>query len=449
MAIKTVDVLPEMTIGMFSINGKARETQASFDARVRHFFGPVGEQFIEGVQQGRLDEDSRRDYKGLIDPYFFAAFADAFKVPDGLTPRGFYSQAGEIAMSVVAHLARLTKIDDFKDPFLDEMNPHAPSPTDLLFHLARLNQGRNPKLDFSTKKHFLLLNIAASFEATSESDPIKDVLSDMQFEMNKSLYYRGRDGFREQCVVYAYHDPLTNRFLGFTGDKPEVDLNKRLLRHEYDAHVIEKVGRVYTIRNSKDPVSATEKAIAEAFDHNGVIRPQDVKDNMRMTFVALEGNLSSSEVQRRKQVGIVHKRVLAFLQGYKGIRKIVPHDRVDNSRGQSRISWKRDDVYLHDTCVPLEFVTIREPDYLNYRLEIGHVDPETGLYKGSAHRLYDIRRNAPGAILLLQEVLSPEQAMRALAVKSIETAEDIRRIGEVRAPGYNPRDLVRIAIGGR
>lgn len=436
--VKIVDSLPEMTIGMFNTNnGKEnRDARAAFDARVRYFAGPAGEEFMEGVQKGRLTSDARRDYKGTINPHFFAAFANTFKVPDGFTPEGFYRQVGRIALDVVRDLADLTGLSVSKDPFMDEMHPHSPSPTDLLYHLARLNQGRNVTLDTNVKRHFILVNIAASVGSTSESAPIDDALVNIQFEMDKRLYYRGEDGYREPYQVYTYHDLETNSFLDFAGANPEVSPDKRLLKQEFTAHRIGKVGLVYTIRNSKDPVSAVKKVIAEAHDHDGVMRPQSVKDNLRMTFVALEGNLP--ENQRVRQIERVHRRVLVFIRGYKDIRKIVSHNRVDNGRGQADIRWKRDDLYLEDTCVPLELVVVREGDYYDQTLEVGVVDPENGLYQGAAHPLYSIRKDVYPAIILLQDQLSAAEIMKALAAKSQQNGEDLKHIYEVEVPFYHP-----------
>lgn len=433
---------------MFHLDGGSRDARAAFDARVRYFYGQAGEEFIEGVQQGKLTADSRHDFRGTINGHFFSAVQQTFKLPKTVTPESFYDDAGKTAMRVVSDLAELTGLSISQDPFVDEINPHPPSPIDLLYHLARLGQGRDVDLDFNVRRHFLLQQISASIEAVSSID-MRDILSDMQFRLNEKLYYRGEEGHHERYTAYSYHDPETNYFIGFAPDDAQPAGGSRLYVHQYRARRIEGVGLVYTIRNPKEPEAATKKAIAKAYYNGGIVKPQSVEDRMRMTFVALEGNLPKRNKGKTDQVGRVHKTVLGFMHQYKPIKKIVLEDQVDGDRGQGGMTWKRDKIHFYDTLVPLELVVVGESDHYNQTYAVGTLDPETNFYGGrdTAHKLYEPRRDEPVAQLVLPESLHGRDIHQALVARNHEIAEELKHMAEVSR--YHPRQHLEELKNGR
>lgn len=435
--IRMKEALPPIRSEMFELEGGSRDARAAFEARVRYFVGPTGEEFIEGVRQGRLTASSRQHFKTEVNSYFFSAFQQTFKLPKTVTPESFYDEAGKTAIRVVSGLADLTGLSISQDPFVDEINPHPPSPIDLVYHLAHLGQGRDVDLDFNVRRHFLLSQISASIEAIS-SVGIRDILSDMQFSLNERLYYKGEEGHHERYTAYSYHDPETNYFIGFARGDVQPDIGSRVYVHEFRARRIEGVGLVYTIRNPKEPEAATKKAIAKADSNGGIIKPDSVEDRMRMTVVALEGNLPKGNKGRTDQVKRVHKRVLGFMREYKPIKKIVPENQVDGDRGQGGMSWKRDKIYFYDTSA-LELVVVGESDHYNQTYAVGGVDPETGFYKGkdTSHKLYEPRKDEPAAIRLLPESLHHKDIHQALVARQHEIAEALKRMAEVSS--YDPR----------
>lgn len=440
--------VPLVTLGVFS--PEMEDAKVPFGRLIKHFYGPAGEEFIQSVQQGDLPASARHDFRSRVDVHFFNALKDGYQFPDSVTPQTFYSDAGAVALAVVNHLADLTGLSVSHDPLADEVSPNPPSPTDLLYYLARTNQGVDPRLEYGIRRHIGLLHIAAGLESNSGNGVVRDVLSDLQFAFNEDLYHKGMEGHKEPHDAYTYHDPETNRFLGFVS--PESVNNyrgaNRILRHHFEARRIQDNGLVYTRGREKDLRAATEKAIAKAYDNGGVVRPEDVEDFLGYKAVLLTGTdnnesrdknlatlvihpilealLKDSSLQPTDERVQVFNKYLLVIDRHRKIKTLVLENEVDKDRGQGAVNQIRGKIGLFNVPVPIEFIVTSEGDYYNQVYEVGEVNPQTGIHGGQAHDIYILRRSRKAVEVVQPQSISGVNNQAALKRRSREISEGLK-----------------------
>lgn len=449
--MSVVETLPPIAVDMFRPEGRSRETDAAFNVLVDHFYGPAGQEFAEGLRTGRLHSSSKDEFAERINTHFFNAVKDTYHTS---FPMSLYRQSRGVALEVVQEVANKVGLGIARNPLKDEIATPSPRPIDLFYHVARIESlEENPdgrRLGFDARRHFLLLNIAASIEAASGNGVAEEELDSLQTILDDHLYYKGDLGYVETYRTYTLHDADTNRFLAFAGNShPRIPReNERLLYHEFNARRIERVGLVDSLVRRKDLRSATIKALSKAVRNGGIVKPQYVEDHMGLRLVALEGDVSSTPNTLHSQVDRVSKSVMKAIRRHKRIERVEQDDHVDSERGQGTVIFRRKKLYFKDVAIPLELMVFSEPDFYNQEYEVGVKDSETGLFDGPAHKLYKLGRIADCAGLLLPCNIYRVNHHLGIVTSMEAQVEQLKTMAEVKVSAYFPQQRQAELLAG-
>lgn len=442
--------VPQLTLEMLKPDGRSASSDESYRARIRLEYGDAGQEFSESLLNGKPAGDLISEYRERIGTHFFNFLAHTFGIPVSET-RVVYRDSRSVALGVVeGALKRI--LPRASNLFKDEVTTNSDEPIDFFYDLARAQNGQvTPRLEYDLRRHFILFNTDIELIAKSGNGQIGRDLADYQRLFDTRLYYRGLEGHDEEYSVYAYHDKETNRFLRLAGKWPRVPRgSERLLFHAYTARRIEGIGLVNTNIRQKNLEAATEKTLAKAHDpkNRGVINVDEVEDLAGFRWVALEEDMRRSG-RSKKQREFVRDRVNSEIQASNRGVIIKPEDSVDSGRGQSKIVFGRDKIFSEGSTVPIENIFFAFGDFLDQEYEVGTKDPETEIYNGRSHRLFDLRRIKPILPYLFTYSIHRINTEAALLRRMEEVVEEIRYEAELTLIDDPRNALEHIRNGGR
>lgn len=380
------------------------------------WYRPEGRSFETNFQLGRVmagffGEDAIRLCRGLaagttlskeeaeaMDVRFLESSRKIYNLPDRVDPQQFYLQQNKGAIEAIQYFGRLVPelAADFE--LKDEAIRLSERPSDLLELLASQPPNIDPRLAYEVRRHAVLIYQLGMINARTLNVKLQTVLSDVQSILNDKLY-EGPLGYGERISWESFHDDETNEVVGFPDHNDRKPLTAHLKRMSFGVRRIRDVGIVYTNDRKKDDTVAIVKSWVKALRNSGTIHMDDaVQDSIGMTFVLMEGDATPEQladlVVSVIKAGIESRIEFNHRRQLPNIASVETDDVVDGDHGQAcKASFDaRRKIWLEGIPTPIEVMFSGRETHLNYRLEVGTRNPETGLYEGRGHPLFELRR---------------------------------------------------------
>lgn len=396
--VETGELRP-ITIGMFGSDlfdgsRESRRTRVALGRLMDDFCGKGNQRFYQSLK-GTPDfyERMRRE----IDMNVFHAVRDFYYLSKRKSLRDFYLQQGKQAIGAITafYEDKWPELRPFAE-LKDEISSLSDSPSDFFWLLSRPSEDIDRTLQYEIVRHALLTIISGKINAVHLRERSHSTLSSVHNYLRRELF-TGKIGEGGYITVDSAHDDVTNEVVGLPEKGQVIPRTAHLKRIPFNVRPSKDFGRVYSSHRKKRDNNVIYKAIADAVSEDGVIKVDDVQDRLGIMFVTIEQNVDPRD--------LAEQVVSTIKNGPKPVKKVLPEPEADKNRGQSS-GFRFDDrriVLFEDSSVPMELVFLSLKNFLNSEYEVGSPDPETGLYKGQGHKLFEIRRG-----LIVGKVLFPE-----------------------------------------
>lgn len=413
---------PQITIEMFRPVGRSRQTEAAYEGLLRYYYGDAGQEFAQGLQEGRFNSSSVPLFRDRIDPYFRRIFARTFPHSADTTGQSSYLEAQRIARTMIKQNVNQIYPNFSDDIFANEVALESPSPTDFFYYLVKADDGDIAR--YERRRHFLLSLGSAEIDSVSGNGELARHLMDINRLFDDDLFIRGS---RRQVSLVAHHNVKTNGVKKVDFQKPKKVTDDVVLRdHRLTLREIEGVGLVQTRIRQKDTATSLTKMLAYAAIGDGVLNSSKVKDYMGFTLIAFNGSGDGSSADSTK-VDLLIEKVQNLLESTRSINKFEVDDDTGRDRGQGGVIFKRRQVYLSDMPeFPLEIMFYDGANYLTQSHEVGELDPKTGFYTGRAYKLYALKRIADLLPYIRPQEIYGGDPRRDLIDRMHEVAKEIR-----------------------
>ncbi len=335
-----------------------------------------------------------------INDHFFEASRQIYNLPGSRTfSQSFYMEQHKGAIAVPEYFGKL--VPELKASFelKDEIKRFSDRPSDLLRKLSKVPPIEiDPTLAYEVRRHAILLYQLGIINSRSLKGRLLTVLSDIQNLLNQKLFV-GPEGHGEDALLQSFHDDESNTVVGFPDRGDRRPLTAHLKALSLVVRRVDGMGVVLTGDRKKDDKVAIIKSWVKALDSGGRVHiDKAVQDSIGMTFTLMDDSVKPEELADLV-VSVIQSGVEASLVS-KGSRKIPrimeveKDDFTDADHGQSpQASFKvRRKIWFKGITTPVELIFRDRETYLNSELEVGERDPETGLYLGRAHDLFELRR---------------------------------------------------------
>lgn len=443
---RQVNIGPVVT-EWYKPNKEERSFRANFQLgrAVLAFYGPEAVKAARALKEGQSFTRSQAEE---FDKGFLAASKKIYELPADTDPREFYIAQNKGAVGAVQYFGRLVPDLSTALALKDEITRLSDRPSDLLVmlcsqpmetasmttdELMNLDPDGPKRIDkrlaFETRRHAVIHFHLGGINARTLNGRIRTVLSDVQDLLDERLFI-GPKGYGKDITSNSYHDDETNEVVGFPDRNDRRPLTAHLKRMTLSVRTMRGIGTVYTNNRKKDDGTALWKSLVKAGKNGGVIHINAaVQDSMGMTFVAMEDSVAPKElaniVARTLREGIDSRIESDHYRQLPRVVAIEEDDMADGDRGQaSTLAFNaRRKIWLDGIPTPLELMFYDRTTYLDSKYEVGQRDPETGLYLGRAHDLFELRRAKEGVRLVFPESVYPKLSDQLLSRAFIDTAK--------------------------
>lgn len=328
-----------------------------------------------------------------------------YNLPDSINLQEFYMQQQRQALGVRRYYCEILPEIAQSLEGKDEISILSDRPSDLFRLLFRPPETIDPTLAYEARQHVLLSHIAGMLNARTLNGRLSTVLYDVHRLFNNQLF-EGPEGTGKKVFSESFHDDETNEVVGFPNQQDRKPPTAHLKRIPFTVRTIQNLGLVYTSPRKKDDRVATVKCIAKSLESGGTINiDDDIQDGIGLEFVSMDDHMTPEQIAER--VGAVIES---------GSRKVanvqIGRKDVEKDRGQSSEFGfdERLKIWFDGLPTPLEMTFFTLANYLNSKLEVGVRDPQTGLYLGRAHELYELRRARRVARVLFHGIDNLDEA---------------------------------------
>lgn len=362
-------------------------------AGIRTYFGYKGIETFNALARGeRLSDYSQRVVE--INSYFHNALADIYRVR--MEQASDLYRSGTDKANVLMRNFSTGLLVEQKEMFgLRTEIQRKLSPFDQVAVLAGVLEGEfdlpvDDRLRFQVKRQLLLAHTFAQIDARKLRQTFNRSHTMLIGALDRGLFVPMNGKQTINIDLQTKHDNKTNTFISedAVAERPVGSYHTKI--HYVESRFIPNMGYVIFDSREKDDESAVLKALSKAEKNGGGLNPcEDVQDQHGVKIVLLE---FGSNIQ---------KEVATTLSGrvYDSITKQISVDRIEQDddtngdRNQSkRVKFTRLQVYSPWSETPNEVLLQGGEDYFNSDLEVGEFNPETHMYTGGAHELYEINR---------------------------------------------------------
>lgn len=427
-----------VTVDMFQPEAEDRlpETNHQLALLMREVWGRGSLRYYKMRKAGRLLPEGADEE---IDRYALEANRRRYSLSSSVDTRAFFMQSQMHATAIPDYYhSLLPELDGLE--LKDEISLLSDRPSDL-FELASMPDDQiDPVLSYEAHRHTLLTDILAGIASRTLNGRLRTRLHDVHHLLN-CVCFVGPVGAGERNVLESIHDDETNQVIGFpntmghipaTAHLKRIPTTVRKIRPEVLDTGKEEV-KVHTSPRKKDDRFAVIKGLVKAGKNGGVVDinhiDSGVLDPIGIIIVLTDDRVQPKALADKIASIIQAEPKLRVKAGEEGVEK---DDMTGTDHGQAvKINFNaRRRIWFEDIPVPLELIFYDLETYLNSQLEVGTRDPETGLYQGRAHKLYEVRRAEEGFLILFPPkrfpVNSPAYSGRAFINRSIRDAEELR-----------------------
>lgn len=326
-----------------------------------------------------------------------------YALPESTDPQEFYIQQLKQAAGVRKYYGELLPevAQDLEGK--NEVSLLSERPSDLVGLLFRRPETIDPILAYEAQQHVLLSHIAGMINARTLNGRLSTVLYDVNSLLNRRLF-EGPEGTGHKIHTESYHDDEINDVVGFPHPKGKRPKTAHLKRVPFTARRIQDLGLVYAGPRKKDDRVSIVKCMAKSLDNGVIDIDNDIQDGIGLEFVLMDNRTAPGQ--------LVDQVISVIKSGPRKVDKVEFGDeKVEKNRGQAtEFNFdKRVKIWFDGLPTSLEMTVFTLTNFLNYKLEVGTRDPQTGLYMGRAHELYELRRARKVAhVLFPREIYSDE-----------------------------------------
>lgn len=310
------------------------------------------------------------------------------------------------------------------------------TPTRMIGEQCRYEQGRQLGLAL----------LCAELMKGDENGEANAMLSRVNKFFEKKLF-QGRKGDPKRYETFSYHDPETNKLVGFSRQYPDPDFDKRLWVKSL-VHPVRMVrvgsalgtteGSIPTLYDprEKETGAAVIKALHRSLKEDmvqpngGMIEPSRYwGDRLGVRLVLMEGDRPLRDKLTADLEGL--------FWGFDGVYQIKPDDDVDPKNGQSnRVEFRRRQIYIKGLKHPFEMIIQLHEHYLSQLYEVGKFEPAIGMHNGVAHDLYKFDTVARVAEYLWPQAIFGIDLAAEKKSSSFEYAARLGRKQRISPPPY-------------
>lgn len=297
-----------------------------------------------------------------VNQFFYNAYPGLVGVPGNLPPDRFWQRKEEGALRV--HQTIVSQLPGVSDEF--ELITEGDTCTGRITDYLEVLYGEEPKrYQHEIRRKLLLSLVSAQLEGQDLRIGLTRKLQAVESVFKRDLFPEGTA--TRPRFIHAYHNPLTNKVLGFGLGKHTSYPDSIERVHKFNVRKTGeegKAGLVYYKSRAKGYPEATIKAVDRAIKNGGLINTSDVKDWLGAMWVL---------INPRIRPNYLHKMILEVLKANFG--KIVV-DKDDQLSGYKKdtndpIKWTRRQYSLPGFDHPFEGIVFRTAEYLDYMYELG------------------------------------------------------------------------------
>lgn len=371
-----------------------------------------------------VDDISRRTLKNISDKYELEDL--------NYNPRRFYLDAQRLAVAFIGYFGKRIIPELAQDlQMKDEVGLVTDYPGRLYRYLSRPPGSLDPMLAHEAQRHAIATAMGADYLAADARGKLGSILAAVHDHLNTRLF-EGVEGSGGPQIFSSYHDDDTNDVVGYPGQSPK-RITAHEKRYEKNVRLIQGIGYVLTGPREKDGDAALVKSIAQAQlpENKGIINvARDIEDGIGMMFVPMDPAVKVEELIERVLKVIGPEGTEIKMPGEAKdlkIGKIKSEPTRGKGRGQSStLKSHVVKIWFEGILSPIELFFMDRTNYTNSLLEVGQRDQITGLYQGSSHELYEIRRGAKVIRVPFSKERYPIPVEEALIRRDMVVAQDLR-----------------------
>lgn len=429
---------PQLNLSMFEPT-PAREFGEKFGPLSNIYLGETVGPLYEAVRRGKSWRTIER-LKSTLDKDALGRLGSIYGYSDPEEAQRFYLQQlkhSNQAIELVVKTGMPAAAQQLS--LLSEVHSLSDRPSDTIEWLAMAGSFRSPyreKLEHQFTRQLQLAYISAGIHVRSRDDRVHTNLDNIKKALAMGFY---ENPGADPVTVYSLHENDTNRTLAVDRNLMEPTAGTHIkVRRDLELRTVPGIGLVMIEDRKKYDPNTMIKALAKARNNGGEITAGDIQDVMGITFTlvgsAAEGNSVENERKAEELEGsfIDHIRSWEISRRLGKILGFLPDNDVDSSRNKSPyMQLHRYHVIIagsdgQDISVEVMFKNTLQG--WDHRYMVGKQNPETGIYDGTAHDIYDVQRIIDVLPVLYPEAIYGNKPLEAAFQRLEEVAGNLRRL---------------------
>lgn len=419
--------IKEVTLEMLRPGAENRSKMTNFRMAqfMRNYLGRGRIEFYRGIRDGSiLPEHIEDGIAGEINEHVLQSIPTMYHLTRKVDPQEFYVQRQLDAIRIVLYYGERVPEAARSMDLKEEIKELSDEPSDLISLIAKPVSGNDPVLEYEVQRHIILAHMSGIINARTLNGRLRTRLSKALKRFNKELF-EGPRAAGKPVTVESIHDDDTNTVVGLYHEGQKIPRTAHLKRIPFVARRIKDLGMVQISGRKKDDRVAGVKSLAKALNNEEgrVDIPKDVHDGIGMEWVSLEKSVTPQALAERVVSVTVSDPKFKVIE-------VKNEDKNDMDHGQSPdFNHVCRQIWFKGIPLPLEYTFFDLENYINSKLEVGKRDPDTGLYMGRAHELFELRRAYRTLhIVFPPEVYPLESIYEAFVRRSIFTAIDLKQM---------------------
>lgn len=341
---------------------------------------------------------SSKEEADEINARFFELSRNKYDLPDWTHPKTFYKKVKDNTIDAIRYFGEI--VPELAEAFelREEIAHLSDRPSDLLRRLASPPGSIHPVLAYEFQRHAVAYCQLGMVEARSINAQLCDLLSDIQDLFNEKLF-TGPEGNGEDYCTESYHDDVTNEVVGFPDRGNRKPLTAHLKRRWISVRQIPEIGFIHEKSREKRSGPTYVKILVKSLENGGIVDLNEaVQDSIATKFVLMDDSVPPEQladlVVSVIREGIELRKESKHPNQIPDIERVENDNKADKDHGQSTEANfdARRKIWFKDVPTPIELQFSNRETYLNTEYEVGIRDPETGLYNGRGHKLFELRR---------------------------------------------------------
>ncbi len=415
-----MDRRPLVHIDMFKPNEQGK---LAFDGLIHKMVGDPASELRRGIEEGRFTRFSvPADLKDAVNLRFYNALPYLTGISGDVNMQRFWAARVEDAIGV--HQEVKSKFPNMDMDILTEVSNPTSDISDTLAVLAA--KGHSSLPGHERKARMLMGLISTEIVAGDMKQDMSGELARIEAVLLER-YFTNEDQTRHY-KLHTIHDKGTNTYLPIKVDSQTGEILTKGVQKSFSVQVRDtEGGPVHLFTGLKPRTSGITKAIDRASKNGGEVKPhEDVTDRYRIALASMDEGVDGQRIA---------SNIRGLLSGhYRDVVKFKSDSNTDGYKddgASNRLGWYREKIWFDGVSMPLELVVFDRASFVNYKVEVGRRDPNTGLFSGNARPLYEPFRmqGLLGVVYPSEGELYRIDPRRAVAERMAELVPGIKQKG--------------------